>query len=134
MSNKHKPRVVNNQSPQGSRPMQMGRDLSNSAHKLTFNGIQYPLKFCNRAARITEDIYANEYGRDIGYYSILTEYANHRHSAITAICYGALVAAGCDMSWEDFDNIFTLDAIDNAGDLLHKGIEQSLPTPDERKN
>lgn len=112
--------------------IQTGRDLSQSARAITIEGVRYTLKFNNRAARIAEDIYADEYGRDIGYYAILEEAAKHRHGALMAIYYGALVAGGQDMSWEFFDDAFTLNSIEGISDIIQQGIAESLPAPTEK--
>ncbi|MDR3050925.1 MAG: hypothetical protein LBU67_04315, partial [Oscillospiraceae bacterium] len=81
----------NMRSMQGHKPPQTGRDLSQGAHTVTINGVRYTLKFNNHSARVAEDIYADVYGRDIGYYAILSEYANLRDSeAVFADCIDAL--------------------------------------------
>lgn len=120
--------------PAAKKPIQTGRDLAQSIKHLTIEGVRYELKFNNKSARITEDVYANEYGRDIGYFSIMDEAANHRHSALMAIYYGALVAGGSAMTWEEFDENFKLAGIEGVADVLRAGLKESLPTPAERKN
>lgn len=120
--------------PTAKKPPQTGRDLAQSIKHLTIDGVRYELKFNNKSARIAEDVYANEYGRDIGYYGIMDEAANKRHSALMAIYYGALVAGGSDMSWEEFDEKFKLAGIGNVAEVLVSGLQESLPTPAERKN
>lgn len=107
-----------------------GRDVAAPVQHVVFNGQRYPMKFNNRAARITEDIYADKYGHDIGYYAIINEVAIPKHRAIMAMVYAGIVAAGADVTWEDFEENFRLTDIDGVSQAIHKGVMQSLPDED----
>ena len=107
-----------------------GRDVAAPVEYIQYNGKRYPMKFNNRAARITEDIYADKYDRDIGYYAIISEVAIPKHRAIMAMVYAGIVAAGADVTWEDFEENFKLTDIEGVSQAIHKGIMQSLPDED----
>ncbi len=106
---------------------QRGRDVSAPVKYIELNGQRYALAFNNKAARVAEDVYEQVYGKDTGYAEILTSLTRAKYSAIMAVFYGALVAGGTDMSWEDFDSAFKLDSIPGIKELIIKGVVDSLP-------
>lgn len=111
-----------------------GRDLSVSAKHITIGGTQYTLKFNNNSARIAEDVYAEQFKKDIGYYEILEQATKLKHAALMALYYGAMVAGGTDMPWADFDDQFTLTSIEGMDAIIQAvldGAVSSLPTPTE---
>ena len=107
-----------------------GRDISAPVQHVVFNGKRYPMIFNNRAARITEDIYSDVFGRDIGYYGILNEVAVPKHRAIMAVVFAGIVAAGADVTWEDFDENFKLSDVEGVTEAIRKGMIESLPDDD----
>lgn len=113
-----------------------GRDVAAPIQHVTYQGERYPMKFNNKAARITEDVYEEQYGKDIGYYGVLAEVGIPKHRAIMAMVYGGIVAAGADVTWEDFEENFKLTSIESVAQAIRKGAVQSLPDedPDEGKN
>lgn len=104
-----------------------GRDVAAPVQYVNFDGNRYPMLFNNRAARITEDVYEEKLGRDIGYYGVLAEAAIPKHRAIMAMVYAGIVAGGADVSWEDFEEKFQLTDIDGVLESIQKGVIQSLP-------
>lgn len=111
-----------------------GRDLAQPAQSVTLDGVTYRLKWCNRQARVAEDVYEEQYGRDMEYMAILGELARNKHRAIQACVYGALIAGGADMDWDTFDELFTYDAIDQLRDVTQKAILDTLPDPEQMGN
>ncbi|MEG1358380.1 MAG: hypothetical protein RSE23_01825 [Clostridia bacterium] len=109
-----------------------GRDIAAPELALLLGGERYVLKFSNRAARIAEDVYADQFGKDLGYYVILQEAAQFKHCALQAIYYGALCAGGADMPWDTFDELFSVASIEGMGDIIHKALAQSMPEPDPK--
>lgn len=107
-----------------------GRDVSAPEQHVELGGHKYTLVYSNRAARVAEDVYEQQYGRDMGYYDIIAEMAARKHRAIMAIVYGAVIAGGAELSWEDFDRDFTLAAIDAVRDAVQARVLESLPQPD----
>ena len=107
-----------------------GRDIGAPIEHVEFRGVRVPIKFNNRAARIAEDVYASEYGRDLGYYDIIAEVAVPKHRAIMAVVYGGMVAAGSDVTWEDFDEHFRLTDVPGVSEAILRGTMASLPTDD----
>lgn len=109
-----------------------GRDLDAPVQHLTLGEKQYELRFNNRAARIAEDVYESIYRKpEIGYYAIVDEAAHSKHRALQAIYYGALVAGGTDMGWDEFDALFTLSSIEGVADVIMKALSDSLPPVDD---
>jgi len=109
-----------------------GRDLAAPEMAVTLNGTRYVLKFNNKAARVCEDVYAEQYGRDVGYYAILKEASRFMHRALMALYYGALIGGGADVSWEAFDEQFTISEIEGASEALLRIITQALPEHDAK--
>lgn len=107
-----------------------GRDIAAPMSTIEFQGKHIPIKFSNRAARIAEDIYAEEFGCDIGYYAILAEVAVPKHRALMAVLYGAVAAAGNPISWQEFDENFHLTDVPGVAAAIRRGTMDSLPQED----
>lgn len=109
-----------------------GRDLDAPEQYLTLGDEKYMLRFNNKAARIAEDVYESIYRKpEIGYYAIIDEAAHSKHRALQAIYYGALLAGGTQMEWDEFDSKFTLSSIDGVADIIMKALSESLPPVDD---
>ena len=113
---------------------QRGRDMSAPITHITLNGPRYKLAFTNMAARVAEDVYEQQYGQDVGYADILAALTKFKYKAVMAMLYGALIAGGTSMSWDEFDAAFKLDSIDGIRDIILKGVVDSLPKADEAKD
>lgn len=113
---------------------QRGRDMSAPITHITLNGTRYKLAFTNMAARVAEDVYEQQYGQDVGYANILAALTKFKYKAVMAMLYGALIAGGTSMSWDEFDAAFKLDSIDGIRDIILKGVVDSLPKADEAKD
>ena len=113
---------------------QRGRDMSAPITHITLNGTRYKLAFTNMAARVAEDVYEQQYGQDVGYADILTALTKFKYKAVMAMLYGALIAGGTSMSWDEFDAAFKLDSIDGIFDIILKGVADSLPKADEAQD
>ncbi len=109
-----------------------GRDIAAPEMTVTLNGTRYVLKFNNKAARVCEDVYAEQYGRDVGYYAILKEASRFMHRALMALYYGALIGGGADVSWAQFDEQFTISEIEGVSEALMRAIAQALPEHDAK--
>lgn len=109
---------------------QRGRDVSAPITHITLNGTRYKLAFTNMAARVAEDVYEQQYGQDMGYANILAALTKFKYKAVMAMFYGALIAGGTSMSWDEFDAAFKLDSIDGIRDIILKGVADSLPKAD----
>lgn len=123
------PQDKNQTNTQANSPLVRGRDLAQPAQTITLNGVQYPLKWGNMQARVAETVYEEQYGRDVDYMVILSELQLQKHRAIQACIYGALIAGGASMSWEDFDETFSYAAIDQLREAALKAILDTLPAP-----
>lgn len=108
-----------------------GRDMSAPVTHITLNGHRYALAFNNHSARVAEDIYEQVYGKDVGYADILAALAKFKYKAVMAVFYGALVAGGTDMGWDEFDETFKLDSIDGIREIIAKGVADALPVATE---
>lgn len=113
---------------------QRGRDMSAPITHITLNGTRYKLAFTNMAARVAEDVYEQQYGQDVGYADILAALTKFKYKAVMAMLYGALIAGGTSMSWDEFDAAFKLDSIDGIRDIILKGVVDSLPKADEAQD
>lgn len=113
---------------------QRGRDVSAPITHITLNGTRYKLAFTNMAARVAEDVYEQQYGQDMGYANILAALTKFKYKAVMAMLYGALIAGGTSMSWDEFDAAFKLDSIDGIRDIILKGVADSLPKADEAQD
>ena len=113
---------------------QRGRDVSAPITHITLNGTRYKLAFTNMAARVAEDVYEQQYGQDVGYADILAALTKFKYKAVMAMLYGALIAGGTSMSWDEFDAAFKLDSIDGIRDIILEVVVDSLPKADEAKD
>ncbi|MBR6571553.1 MAG: hypothetical protein IKK75_13980 [Clostridia bacterium] len=111
-----------------------GRDIAAPMESVTFMGQRMPMKFNNRAALVAENVYADHFGRDIGYYAIMTEAAIPKHSALMAMIYGGIVAAGAAVAWEDFEEHFRITDVDGVSEAVHRAVLRSLPDEDPDKD
>lgn len=112
-----------------------GRDLTAPNRTVTLGGETHQLTFNNRAARIAEDVYEDVYRRaDMGYFNILDEAGKGKYRAIQAIYYGALIAGGTPMSFEEFDAHFSLASIDGVQEIIMAELSKSLPPEDKTPN
>lgn len=110
-----------------------GRDLVAPRRRITLEGQTYDLAFNNRSARIAEDVYIDVYGVDpakASYMNVISEASNGRHRAIQAIYYGALIAGGCDMPWDQFDANFTYAAVEGVKEIIMQALSDALPPDD----
>lgn len=101
-------------------------------NEITLDGKRYALVFSNKAARVAEDVYEQQYGQDAGYADILTALTKFKYKAVMAVFYGALVAGGTDMSWDEFDATFKLDSIPGIREIITKGVVDALPKADTK--
>lgn len=44
-----------------------GRDMSAPVEYITLNGTRYKTVYNNQTARLAEDVYEQQYGKDVGY-------------------------------------------------------------------
>lgn len=104
-----------------------GRDVSAPRQTITLNGERHVLVFSNAALREAEDVYEAHFGKDVGIDYILAGLAKSKYAAMQAVCYGALVAGGCDMDWKEFDEAFGLTSLDAYREALLRGVTGALP-------
>lgn len=109
------------------KPPVKGRDLAAPADRMTLDGVSYQLKFDMKQARIAEDIYELKYGRSVSYFVIAQHLAQGRLGAIMAVYYAAMISGGADMTWEEFDGKFRLDALPGVKEWLLENVMKSLP-------
>ncbi len=107
---------------------QRGRELGAPQKTVTINGRTYALVFSNAAIRTAEDVYAEQYRKDVGFGLILKELTAGRYAAVMAILFGTLKAGGYEPGWETFDRDFRLDGIAGIREMIVQGIADSLPT------
>lgn len=111
-----------------------GHDLVQPAQTVTMDGTTYRLKWGNKQARITEEVYEQQFGMDVEYMQIMSELQRQKHRALQACVYGALIAGGADMDWETFDELFSYDCIDQLRDAVRDAILDTLPDPKQQGN
>ena len=111
-----------------------GQDMAAPVKTVTLEGKTYQLAFNNKSARLAEDVYNEQYGRDVNYLEILKDMAAFKHRALLAVIYGALIAGGAEMDYETFESAFTYDAIDGLRDIIKKGVFDALPEAEPGKN
>lgn len=106
-----------------------GRDLVQPAQMVTLDGVQYRLKWGNKQARITEQVYEEQYGRDVEYMQIMADLKMQKHRALEACIYGAMIAGGAQMDFDRFEELFTYDSIDQLRDVVRQSVLDTLPNP-----
>ncbi len=103
-----------------------GRDMSAPVEFITLNGTQYKTVYNNQTARIAEDVYEQQYGKDVGYGEILKGIAKGKYSAI--------ISGGAQLSWEDFDAQFHLDSIEGVREIIARAVQKTLPDVPEQED
>lgn len=111
-----------------------GRDMSAPVEFITLNGTQYKTVYNNQTARIAEDVYEQQYGKDVGYGEILKGIAKGKYSAIMALFYAAIISGGAQLSWEDFDAQFHLDSIEGVREIIARAVQKTLPDVPEQED
>lgn len=111
-----------------------GRDLAQPARSVTLDGVTYPLVWCNKQARITEQVYETQYGIDADYLTIVQELSRLKFRALEACVYGALRAGGAEMTFETFDGLFSFASIDQVREMVQQSVADSLPDPEQLGN
>lgn len=111
-----------------------GRDMSAPVEFITLNGTQYKTVYNNQTARIAEDVYEQQYGKDVGYGEILKGIAKGKYSAIMALFYAAIISGGAHLSWEDFDAQFHLDSIEGVREIIARAVQKTLPDVPEQED
>lgn len=104
-----------------------GQDMAAPVQAVTLSGVRYPLKWCNRTARLAEDVYEDVYGRDADYMQILRDLTQHKYRALQACVYAAMIAGGAEMTFEDFDAAFSYDSIDGVREQVQNAVLRMLP-------
>ena len=107
------------------------KDVVAPVEFITIDGVRHRMVFNNRMARIAEDVYERQYGRDIGYVEILQQVAKRKYAAIMALMYAGMAAGGAKMEWDEFDTKFKLDAVDGIYDAIMRGVQGALPKAGE---
>lgn len=118
-----------NQQRKPAKPVR-ARDISAPEKHITIGGKQYVLRFSNTAIRIAEDVYAERYGRDVGFTVILRDLSNSKYKAVMALYYGALCAGGADVSWDAFDRDFRVTSVEGMTEIIQRAMTQMLPEPE----
>ena len=111
-----------------------GRDMSAPVEFITLNGTQYKTVYNNQTARIAEDVYEQQYGKDVGYGEILKGIAKGKYRAIMALFYAAIISGGAQLSWEDFDAQFHLDSIEGVREIIARAVQKTLPDVPEQED
>lgn len=102
------------------------RELMAPIEHITLDGVEHKLVFSNEMMRVAEDVYETAYGKDVGFGEVLKAVAKGKYAAIMALFYGALIAGGAEMSWEEYDAKFKLDSVDGIRDILMRGMDKAL--------
>lgn len=106
---------------------QRGRDLAGSYVDFEYCGKSYRLVANNHSAMLTEAIYEEKFGRDMGFYDILAELQVPKHRAIMAFIYGMLSDTDPSVTWDDFVKNFKLTDITEFARLLAKLVTENMP-------
>ena len=102
-----------------------GRDMSAPVEFITLNGTQYKTVYNNQTARIAEDVYEQQYGKDVGYGEILKGIAKGKYSAIMALFYDAIISGGAQLH---------LDSIEGVREIIARAVQKTLPDVPEQED
>lgn len=109
-----------------------GRDLRANVKYITINGERLKMVFSNWAYMMVEDLYEEEFGKDIGFEAVLKEATKGKLKAVTALTYCALKAGGNVLpEFTEFAQGFDLEAMATITGEVMEGVKDSLPEPDE---
>lgn len=111
--------------------VQRGKDLAGAGMDIEYLGKSYNLVLTNKASLITEQVYEEEFGKDIGFYAILGELQIPKHRALMAFIYGMLKANGVDTDWNEFMENFTITDIRTVAETIARLVTENMPKAEE---
>ena len=94
---------------------------------LTIGGKEYKGRFDMTAYAHAEVAYHKEFKEKVNIAVLISELADGMTPAIMAVCYGAIVSGGSDLTWNEFKNKFTFASIPAIRDALTQAVTDSLP-------
>lgn len=98
---------------------------------LTIGGKDYKARFDMTAYAHAEVVYHREFKEKVNIAVLISELADGMTPAIMAVCYGAIVSGGSDLTWSEFKKTFTFASIPAIRDALTQAVTDSLPDSDE---
>lgn len=107
-----------------------GRSLDAPMTSMMFDGQEYPLRFDLNAFRIAEDVYDEEYGKDLNFAQIAAQLGKGRLGAIMAVFYAGMRSAGAEITWANFAAVFQLTDIPGVREKLIEMVADALPDPE----
>ena len=103
-------------------------ELRTNSAVVEIGGTAYQLDFDPQALSFAEQVYEDEYDKDVNAAVIIQEVFSAKMSAVSAIIYGALRSAGNKILWKAFTKtIFTYDHFDTLLDAAMRGIDSMMP-------
>lgn len=110
-----------------------GQDLDAPTKEITIDGKTYPLRFNNRCIRVAEDVYAEQYGKEVNFGAIIRDLGAAKLNAIMAVYYAAMIAGGNKMTWEEFDEKFTIASLPGVHELVMQAVAEAMPKSENKE-
>lgn len=109
----------------------MAKDVSAPIRRMKIDGVQYELVFNNRFIREVETIYDAEYHCPKPAPMIFAEGQAGMMRALYALFYAAARSGGLKMTYQEFENQFSLLDVEGVQEMLNQGISDALPDPEK---
>lgn len=108
-------------------------DMGARELELDFDGKRYCVPFNNAAMRVAEQVYEDAFERpEADWTVILKDLLNGKFRAVQAVYFGALHAAHKEISWEEFDEKFSMGDVPAVAEVFAKAVSSALPEPEEK--
>ena len=109
----------------------LARDVRAPEITLSIDGKDYKARFDMMCYAHAETVYHREFKQKVNIAVLLSELADGMTPAIMALCYGGIVSAGADITWDTFKRKFSFASIPGVRDALTQAVADSLPDSDE---
>lgn len=107
-------------------------DMRVNERVLELNEKAYKLDFDMQAFSYAEQVYREQFDRDVNVAVIIRELFDVKMSAVMAFCYGAMRSGGEAVTWQDFSkHIFTYSNFDTVFDVVAGAIEELFASDGE---
>lgn len=108
-------------------------DMGARELELDFDGKRYCVPFNNAAMRVAEQVYEDAFERpEADWTVILKDLLNGKFRAVQAVYFGALHAAHKEISWEEFDEKFSMGDVPAVAEVFAKASRPRCRSPRRR--
>ena len=116
---------------------QTGSAISGKLLRIRWDDKNYDLRYTNAAMRNAEDVYDDIYHAETcDWTRILNDIAKGKLKGVMAVYFGALKTVLPRLTWQEFDDKFRLDMIEEVRNMMLSAVSNAMPeaAPGDGKN